>query len=190
MITVADARQDLGLGDDTTQDQVVARLITEATASLGRELGIYLGPIVQETEIKCGGHPPGHNLVFCLEDPVVTEAYPMTVSTRSTQFDAWTVLAADQWALDGRTVVARNRFPPGRGTVRLVYARGYKVGTGPDELKDLVRQLVKIRYHAREAGSDDLLKSESMGDYSYTRRDLEMTEGWASVVDRWRRRLA
>ena len=188
MITTADARAWLKVGSE--YDNAIARLITEATASLGRELGRYLGPVKAVSELKCGGAPPGHRRVFCSDDPQVSEATPMDVATRSDVFEPFVDLAAEDWALVGLEVIGRNCFPAGRGTIRLSYFVGYPVGTGPGELMDLTRQLVVLRFGARpEEGSGLLLASETIGDYSYSRGDVEALAGWAGVVNRWRRRL-
>ena len=187
MITTADAREWLGLGSD--QDLRLAAMITEATATLGRELGRYLGPPITKVELKCGG-AMGTTSVFCSDDPQVSESTPMIVATRFSPFEAFATLAVEDWALVGQEVIAKGAFPPGRGSVRLSYFVGFAPGTGPAELRDLVRQLVALRYASRpDAESGAPFASETIGDYSYTRGDVEALAGWASVVSRWRRRL-
>jgi hypothetical protein len=188
MITAADARAWLGVGSE--HDRRLERLIEEATAALGHELRRYLGPPKAQVDIRCGGDYPGHREAFLSDDPQISEATPMTVATRATVFEPFVDLDPEDWALVGLQVLARNRFPPGRGTVRLSYTVGYPVETGPAELRDLVRQLVVLKFGAKPQDASGLLmQSETMGDYSYTRGDVEALAGWNSIVNRWRRRL-
>jgi hypothetical protein len=185
MITVEDAR--LSLKVDASNDELIAVLITEATATLGRELNRYLGEPREQVDLRCGGSPPGYRETFLSDDPQISEETPLTVETRATPFEAFEELDPDLWALVGLQVLARTHFPPGRGTVRLTYTVGFETGSGPEELKSLVRRLVKIGWDG--AGTKGLLRSETIGDYSYTRGDLEALTDWRSVVNRWRRRL-
>lgn len=192
MITPADARVAVGLGADASKDRVLKSLIDGATAIVGRELGRYLGPPKLQIDVLCGGNPPGHDTLFLTEDPLVDDDHPVVVSSRVSQFSAFVELDAARWALDGRELRALSTFAPGRGSTRVAYYTGYAVGTGPAELRDLVRQLVVSRYSKLpgDGSTDPNMQSETLGDYSYTRGDLEAVGGWRSAIDRWRRRLA
>ena len=186
MITAENAR--LFLQTDASKDPLLEILIAEATATLGRELNRYLGPPRDQVDIRCGGQHPGNREVFLSDDPQVAEETPLIVETRATPFEAFAELDPEQWALLGLQVLTRTHLPPGRGTVRLSYTVGFAVGTGPEELQSLVRRMVKIGWD--ELGTKGLLRSETIGDYSYTRGSLEALTDWRSVVSRWRRRLA
>lgn len=186
MITPAVARAALGLGADTTHDREIVRMIDAATATLGRELNRYLGPPRQTIDIRCGGNPPGTDVVYLAETPI-TE-YPVVVATRGSVFEAYADLADTEYALEGQTLYARSSFPSGRGSVKVTYTHGYPVGTGPAELMDLVLAMVVARWKAGRSNTDPSMQSESLGDYSYTRGDLDALTGWAGARDRWRRR--
>lgn len=189
MIHVAVVRD--ALGTDESEDVTVARMIQEATAALGRELNRYLGEPMLRTELKCGGYPPGHREVFLEQDPVITISQPLTVETRTDPFSAWSTMDPADYAIDGRAILHVDRFPPGRSTTRVTYYAGYALGQGPEELRHLVLQLVAKRWTERKQdGQGLLMKSETLGDYSYTRGDIEAVQGWEAVVQRWRRRLA
>jgi hypothetical protein len=186
VIPVDQVREALGLGSE--YDTTLVRLIKEATATLGRALNRYLGEPVDRVEVKCGGQP-GNRVVFLVDEPLDPDTPDsVEVETRTDPFSAWEPVAAEDFAMNGRQVLARNHFPPGPGTVRVTYRAGYEIGAGPEELRDLVRQLVQIRW--TERGATGLMQSETLGDYSYTRGDLERLDNWKEVVGNWRRRLA
>lgn len=185
MIPVAEVRAALGVGPE--HETTLARMIKEATATLGRALNRYLGEPVERSELKCGGQRPGHRVVFLTDEPTDPDAPDaVLVETRADAFSAWEAGVAEDYALNGRQLITRTLFPPGPGTVRVTYTAGYEIGSGPEELRDLVRQLVQLRWSER--GPTGLMQSETLGDYSYTRGDLERLDNWKAVVDTWRRR--
>jgi hypothetical protein len=178
VIPVAEVRDALGVGAE--HDTTLARLIQEATAALGRALGRYLGSPVERREVKCGG-----TVVFLVDDPTDEE---VTVETRPSAFDQWEAVDIADVVVEGREVWTRHGFPAGGKTVRVTYMAGYAIGEGPEELRGLVLDLVKLKWNER--GAVGLMKSETLGDYSYTRGDMEKLASWGEVVNHWRRRLA
>lgn len=192
MIPVTQVRATLGV--EASEDVIIGRLIEEATATVGRALLEYLGPIREFVEVRdvtccAGGYQIAlHNLPV---DVSVVEqrrspflAYE-TVPEQATDGDA-------AWSLSGRALISRSGFLPGAGALRVTYTSGYDTDTGPAELRALVEALVVGKYRGLTVGLKGGLKSETLGDYSYTRFGLdELTaqSGWESVSRQWKRML-
>jgi hypothetical protein len=175
-----------GTGDDTVaNDAVLQRLIDGATAALSRELGRYLGPPAEQRETRHGGPYKGLPVIFLFQDPVADT--DVTVATRTAPGQAWEDVDAADYVLEGRALRHASAWPAGRANVRIIYTAGYAVGAGPLELLDLVTDLVALRWGARSENA--AMQSETFGDYSYTRRDLDGVEGWQTTAGRWRRAM-
>jgi len=175
-----------GTADDTTaNDAILQRLIDGATAALGRELARYLGPPTQQRETRHGGPYLGLPVIFLFQEPVADST--ATVETRTAPGQAWEAVDAADYVLEGRALRHASAWPAGRANVRITYTAGYAVGSGPPELMDLVYDLVALRWGAR--GENAAMQSETFGDYSYTRKDVDGLEGWQTAASRWRRGL-
>jgi hypothetical protein len=175
-----------GTTDDTAaNDAQVQRLIDGATAALGRELARYLGPPTEQRETRHGGPYKGVPVIFLFQDPV--EDSTVTVATRTAPGQPWETVDTEDYVLEGRALRHRIAWPAGRANVRITYTAGYVVGSGPPELADLVYDLVALRWGAR--GENAAMQSESFGDYSYTRKDMDGLTGWQTAAARWRRGL-
>jgi len=172
------------LGAAETDGAFIQRLIDQATAALGREIGIYLGTPDATIEMHRGGTP----LIVLYDDPIAVgeELDPVaTVETRDTPTDPWEEADADDYVLEGRTVRHRNRWPR---WVRVTYQHGFEVGEGPAEFRQIVFQMVESAWLSNH---DDGLKSESLGDHSWTKADVVTAAGgpadWERLASRWRR---
>jgi hypothetical protein len=73
---------------------------------------------------------------------------------------------------------------------RVIYPFGYTAGAEPGEIRQAVIDLVAFKYHER---GREGLRSETLGDYSYTtlvdamgRRDLAAVPGLMRTLARWR----
>ncbi len=184
-----------------TDEQDIADRIEGATATLGRELLRYLGPVLERTEVTqvdpCG-------TVIVLEEPVA-EGSTVTIETRDTVFDDWETLAAlddegkRNYVVEGREIMLRTAWAGGKNTVRVTYSAGYDEGEGPTHFQELVLQMVVDKWNADQSsvtvGAG--LKSEDLGDYSYenfTAAELAAAASaigtsWESFVAKWRRKL-
>ena len=166
----------LELSSEAAQDAILQRLIDGATAAVGRELGRYLGPPVETTEVH---RTQGSRLVLLHDVP--SEGSTFVVESRVRPGDAWETVSSTDYAVDGRGL--RFGYHQPFGWVRVTYTHGFTVDEGPTELADLIRDLVTEAWTA-DASSD--LQSERLGDYSYTRAQVTGTVGWEAVVRGWR----
>jgi hypothetical protein len=177
MLRLEDVKEDLGVtvGDF---DGAIQRHIDRATATLGREIGRWLGQPEPMQETFDGGR----EVVILQNDPI----NPAAVVVETHEHDGWRELSSDNYRLTGRVVQHAFRFPVGQVNVRVSYTSGFLPGMGPMELQDLVHELVIRRI--RSAGKEHITQ-ETLGDYSYSRGDVERTRAWRDVARRWRRRV-
>jgi hypothetical protein len=176
LISVAAAKLLLELEGDE-YDVALQALIDRATATLARELGRYLGPPAETVETHRTART---RLVVLYDDPVADSSVTLEGSDRPG--DDYVAIDASEFAADGRMVRAATRFP---SFVRATYTRGFAVDGGPADLLALIEELLRIGW---EVGTTNAaMESETIGDYSYTRRDLEKSGSWQSVARGWRR---
>lgn len=189
MIPLAAMKARLGLTgtvDDTTENTaVLSRYVEGATAALGRELGRYLGTPQEQDEIRHGGPWRGVPVLFLFNEP--TADTTLTVYVRPGPTDPWALVEETEYVLEGRALRHASTWPQGRANVRIVYTAGIPVGEGPEELVELVAQLVSLRWGARK--ENPAMQSESLGDYAYTRKDMDGLKDWAATAGRWRVQL-
>lgn len=174
---------------ETPDPDIVELLIQRATATVGREVGYYLGPPKAVAEFYRGGV-----LEFYLENPPAAGAIVLAGSNGVQ--DPYTDFATSVYVVEGRRV----KIAPGyvRADYRVTYSVGYDPEGNPpppQELAAIVRQMVLRTLEsggqiARGSASD--LQSETIGDYSYTRGDVSaaaaaLGEDWTTFVKRWRR---
>lgn len=185
MISVGAALPSLGeVGCDVVE---VQRLIDAATMRLSRDLGTYVGPIRQFTDVHSGGRTggPGHASIWLANTPLPDSAEtPITVETRYSVADDFVALLPGDFFIDGYTLHSPTRFPAGPATVRVSYSAGFPLDAGPAELRALVMELVRYSAAANSSGGK---LAESLGDYSYTMGQLDEIVGYHSTVSRWRR---
>ena len=133
-------------------------------------------------------HDDGKPVLLLHDEPVGA----VTIETRATLMAAWAPAATAAFVVDGRRVYNVHHTwhpkPPQhrRALIRCTYDRGYAVDSGPAEFRGLVLDLVVLRWRAR---SHEGMQSETLGDYSYTVKDLEKAAEWPAICRRWRRGL-
>lgn len=184
-----------------TDEQDIANRIEGATATLGRELLRYLGPVLERVEVTqvdpCG-------TVIVLEEPVA-EGTDVVIETRDTVFDDWEELAEldddakRNYVVEGREIMLRTAWGGGKNTVRVTYSAGYNEGEGPTHFQELVLAMVVNGWNADQSSviSGGGLKSETIGDYKYenfTAAELEAAaaaigDSWQGFVKKWKRML-
>jgi hypothetical protein len=194
VITLAEAKEALSI-TDSAQDAAVQRLIDRATDTLGRELLLYLGPEAPQSEVKDTEYPA----LYITLDAVPTATPALVMSTRSDIFSAWEITDPAEYALEGQRVYHRTGWPIGLGVVKAEYEAGYAAGAGPQRLQDLVLQAITERWNSNLAGAQvgSGIKSETIGDYSYTNftaaelaaAAAALGSSWEDYIKRWRRRL-
>jgi hypothetical protein len=179
VISASEVRTWLCLQDEDTG--TIRTLIARATSTLERMLGgIYLGEPTTREDLFCGG-TDRLSLDQTPTDGVVT------VSTRRDVFDEWAVLDTADWRLDGWHIYHRTCFPWGRLSVKVSYPVGWATGEGPQELQQLVKEMVGMAWASHDAGINGNMRSETLGDYSYTRGNVENLAAWQAVATRWMR---
>jgi len=197
MITIAQAVAVIG---PVNNEPLLQRLIESATGTLGRTLLRYLGPPLQRTEVRDG---TGGYSIWLREDP--TPDSVVSVRTRPDIFQPWTDLANPDpdtgqvvYALDGRRLDSRSGWPVGRSTVEITYTAGFGADEGPVELQELVLQMVADRWASLPTqGGVGGIKSETIGDYSYTNFTAAEIAGiagglgldWEKFARQWKRHL-
>ncbi len=187
-------------GNEDVDPDMVALRIQRATATLGRELGYYLGPPIPKVEYfrndwtrSRSGYGPR---VLWLENTPVAETL-ITVEHSNGANDPYVAFPVEDFVVEGRRLeLATGYWWP---TIRVTYTAGYDPAavppTAPQELAALVRAMVIGSLQNDdlvEASSSDF-KSEKMGDYSYDRGDVSaaavavLGEDWTTFVSRWRK---
>lgn len=175
---------------DTPDPDAVGLLIARATATLGREIGYYLGPPKVIAEIF---RNPS-NVLWLENEPVAGSV--VTLERSSGPSDPWTEVPITAWVLEGRRLEMAVGYW-GRA-YRVTYTAGYDPEASPappQELAALVRAMVLGTLEAGaviEAGTVSVMKSETMGDYSYDRGDgasvvASLGESWTETIRTWRR---
>lgn len=180
MIAAATAREHLGL--TSADDAALVVMIGGATAYLGHALNRYLGPPLVRVELKDG---LGTDTVY-LDHPITAAPETeLSVEKRAGPFSTWVAVAAEDVVQEGQRVIGRSAWPEGRGTVRVIYEAGYQAEEGPAELRQLVLELVALRW--REQGEESPKLAETLGDYSYTNGAVQALATWEATVAGWRR---
>lgn len=179
------------LGAEDGDDDVILELERNAVAFVETQTGRYFGPLVEATEEIDGS---GTGKLWLSEIPADNpdddyDGPLVLVSGAPIGSDA---LAVESFALrtKGRdSVLVRTDGETWLSGYEYVvnYWKGYAAGEEPGDIRQLVLDLVSAKWQ----GMDDvLLKSETVGGYSYTRfdaSDLAGIVGGQATIDAWRR---
>jgi hypothetical protein len=196
VITVAQVLDVLEITQaDVTID--LQALINRATATLTRELNIYLGPPTSFVEVRNGGPVggPGSGFQFILlhQDPI--PAAGASVQTRDRPTAAWLDVAAADFALEGRKLFHASSWPAGKSNVKATYSAGFVAGaaSNPKHFEDMLLQMVAGAWESWQPSDVGAVKSETLGDYSYSLESLNAAAArlggsWPSFANQWRRR--
>lgn len=195
MIEIGDLKAWLGNPQGNGINALLTSLEARAVDILQKELDRYFGSEKTHTEIIEGD---GTRRLWLNEAP----SSLTSIEERYRPGDSWTAIAendSDGWELRapkssaGVAAVHRKNGHTWRFgyEYRVVYTFGYAAGSEPPDVRQAVLDLVALKFAERGRAG---LRSESIGDYSYTtladsmgRRDLHSIPGWSEVRRRWRR---
>lgn len=161
---------------DTSDDLLLTLLESQAAAFVESQIGRRFSAPIDRTEfivglgnqtLFLGGHVAG--------DP------PAIVSLRARALSAREFEDVDdeEWTLRGDTLVALGGRWSHLTEYEVVYSDGYLLGTAPADIRALVIDLVSIAFASL---GEEGVKSESIGDYSYT-LDSTVTNAALSLSD-------
>jgi len=178
----------LGITDQAT----VPRLEEQRDAALAfiqTQTRRYFGPIASTTDILAGS---GTRSLWLPESAVVAE--PLTITVQEFAHPGASPTAIVEDASDGFQLRGARLIRLGgsglwtRGyEYAVTYSRGYEENAGPKDVEDLLIELVRLKVNA---DGEEVMKSETIGGYSYTRfddGDLESIDGASDTIKAWRR---
>lgn len=186
MIDVADLMAWLGNPGEPEAVTVIEALEGRAVEIIERETGRYFRAPIEHVEVLRGD---GSTLLWLRERPTEIDS----VEERARPGEEWTEVPANRYEVE----VMTSKLPtPARlrhasrwradCDYRVTYQFGYAAGQEPGDIRQAVIDLVALKYQERGRGG---LRSETIGDYSYTRMsaaDLEAVPEIARTVARWR----
>jgi hypothetical protein len=196
VISVDDLLPWLGNPSEPGVSTILEALETRAVEIVQSETDRYFGTPIEHVEQLVGD---GSDRLYLRERPwpEAESVEATTVEYRAQTGDAWEAIAADGsdgWELEYPrpvwlgAVLRRN----GGGVwakgyqYRITYTFGYLAGEEPGDIRQAVIDLVSFKFHER---GREGLKSETIGDYSYTHMDpsdLASLPETADTVQRWR----
>lgn len=172
MIATDDLRK--WLDADSGSDEIIAAAEVSAVAIAERLTGRYLGPTQSVVFVLDGS---GFERVW-LDDPPASVS---EVATRATLASSWEVLEAGTYEVHDRALVRIDGrvWPRGAHLIRVTCSRGFSEGGEPADIRQLVRDLVKILFRdGRKVPLEDLQID-----------GLSRQPGVAEIVARYRRPL-
>jgi len=167
---------------DTDLPHVLEGLTERAIYAVQHELDWYFCAPRSTEEILDG---TGNRALWLRQPPVDL----VVVSSRTTVGGTWAVVPATEYELGGGgLMVGRGLFGVGNWTrgvrnYRVAYEEGFTVM--PGDIEQLLIDLITTAWKNRSTNLG--MKSETIGDYSYTRGDLEASRFWGHVVANWKR---
>jgi hypothetical protein len=195
VIGITDLEEFLGIEKDTDTPLLTA-LELAASDFVTQETERYFDVETTHVEVIGGS---GNSILWLNENPATITS----VEERLGPGESWTAITegdADGWerqAPNSGTAGARvlRKYPQvwrWGYEYRVTYDFGYDAGDEPPEIRQAVKDLVALRYSDRGRQG---LKSERIGDYSYTtlsdavgNRDVFALPGLARTLGRWRKR--
>ena len=159
-----------------TWDGEIQALMNRALDAVQRELDWYFGESREVTETLDG---TGNRVLWLRQPPLGG----VVVSDRTGVGDAWAVVDTADYEGDTRGLFHVANWTAGVRNYQIVYAEGFAVM--PGDIEQLLYDLVNAKWRGRT--TNPAMKAEKIGDYSYTRGDLEGSKYWDTVVARWRR---
>jgi hypothetical protein len=133
----------------TEEDAYIAKLEAAAVQFVETQTGRYFGPVRSVTEYR-----RGFRQSLVLRNP---PDGPVTVLRRYTATSDSVALADTEYAVRGRQLIR----PSGWGAYEyeVTYTTGYTMGMEPADIRDVVRKLVAMAFHAR-SGIDGQLSED------------------------------
>lgn len=181
MISAAAARA--FLGSPIADDALLTSIIQRATATLSRDLGMYLGDVADRVVTLTAA-----GALVVVPDDVLdpTVENPIVVAELDGNWE-WQTVDAANYRREGRMFIHRTFWTCEFNGVRVSFRSGWADDAGPAELRDLVLRLVALRY--RDAQTDGV-QSETLSDYSYAMKDdAKLLEDWNAAVKAYSRRI-
>jgi hypothetical protein len=198
MIPLDELRTYLGLPeDDDTEAAVLLELERNALAFVQTQARRYFGPPAPVTEYLAGTGSRSlwlSDVPLEPEEPADPEDDP-TPRVLVLDLNHAAAAATPLEDFDLRVADERDAALVRHGALRwsplreyaVTYQRGYREGEEPGDIRQLVLDLVSVKFALR--GSEGL-RSESMGGYSYTRigeTDMDAATGGWATIHAWRR---
>lgn len=173
--TLADVKRWLGISGAGFDTDIQA-LMERALYAVQLELDWYFGAsrLASETLDGTGGQE-----LWIRQPPLNTPV----VRVRDGVGGTWEVESAANYEVDGRGLFHETEWTAGFRNYRVDYAEGF--AAIPGDIEQLLLDLVSGKWRSRTTNPE--MQSERIGDYSYTRGDLESSPYWRGVVMRWRR---
>lgn len=178
MYDLASVKAWLGLpaAADPILDPQIQALMDRALDAVQRELDWYFGTSRSAMEVLDG---TGNRTLWLRQPPLGG----VVVSDRTGVGIGWAVVDAGDYENSERALFGVGNWTRGLQNYRVVYDEGFIIM--PGDIEQLLLDIVNAKWSGRDVNPG--MKSEKIGDYSYTRGDLEDSAHWGSVVMRWRR---
>lgn len=158
--------------------EAVELALRNARAIIEKEVDWYFGPPRPTVEILSGN---GSNGLYLRQPPV--EGYPLTVQDRRNGFRApWAEIEVESYEASGRRLIHESSWLRGYRTYRVTYYEGFE--EVPGDVQALMLEMVAGALQAR---GKEGMKSETIGDYSYTKADMSSSPTWKTVINNWKR---
>lgn len=184
MITLSDLKAWLGDPAEPGVDALLTALEERAVEIVQGETDWYFGPEITHTVHLTG---EGFTKLYLRARPTAITS----VESRANTEDPWVAITeAGGWELQlprpdwmGAVLLRKNGVWTAGTQYRVVYEFGYAAGDEPGDIRQAVIDIVDMLYHDRARKG---LRSETIGDYSYTRFDIEHALSDPKTIKRWK----
>lgn len=167
---------------DTSKDDILTRLEATAVSFVESRTGWHFGAVANGVIYLQGS---GTRRLWLPQEA----AGAVTVLERTHAGDAGTAIVEtndDGFVVRGSQIIRKNGLVWTRtNEYQVTFARGFAVGTEPEEIRQLVIDLVSAKWAQR---GKEGMKSETYGGYSYTFGDGDLTTivGAQDVIGHYR----